>query len=157
MQWYAVSSVLCYRSGGSCYKPLTGLTIDPEDDETDVLGKTVDELQTGVEINKNIVSGLLSYVDDYTGFSGDPAQQKGNYLVLKIDTDDPDDVITVELIGGTVGHPVELDSDRNIVLRIVDPAKQQIRVVATHTNEDETTVTDTKLLRLTGLELEDAD
>lgn len=54
----------------------------------------------------------------YTGFSGDPAEQEGNYLALHIDTDVEDATITVELIGGDHPGPVVLDSDRTIILRI---------------------------------------
>lgn len=60
--------------------------------------------------------------------------QSGHYLVLKATTPSPDDVITVELIGGTVGHPITLDEDRNIVLRITNPKTQAIEVVATDGN-----------------------
>lgn len=108
-----------------------GLTVNPESSGTDVLGKSVGELQSGVGILNGSIYGRLKYVDDYTGFSGDPAEQSGHYLVLKMDTASEEDVITVELIGGTVGHPVTLDEDRNIVLRITNPKTQAIEVVAT--------------------------
>lgn len=124
--------------------------MEPENGETDVLGKTVAELQTGVTISGDAISGTLAYVDDYTGFSGNPAEQAGNYLVLKATTENASDTITVELVGGTVGHPVELDSDRNIVIRITNPSTQTIKVVAT---DGEHSVT--KTYSLTGLTLED--
>ena len=88
-------------------------------------------------------------MDDYTGFSGDPELQSGHYLVLKAETPSEDDVITVELIGGTVGHPVTLDEDRNIVLRITNPTTQSIEVVATDGEN-----TTTKRFTLESLELE---
>lgn len=65
-----------------------------------------------------------------------------------MDTLSADDVITVELIGGTVGHPVTLDADRNIVLRITNVNTQSIEVVATNGEE-----TETKRYKLTGLTL----
>lgn len=95
----------------------------------------------------------MKHVTGYTGFSGTADEQSGHYLALKIDTDDPDDEITVELVNGTLGHPVTLDSDRNIVLRISNPRKQKIRIVASHT-EDGETVSTTKILRLNDLVLE---
>ena len=52
-----------------------------------------------------------------------------------MDTASADDVITVELIGGTLGHPVTLDEDRNIVLRITDPKTQAVEVIATDGND----------------------
>ena len=58
--------------------------------------------------------------------------------------------VTIELLGGETGHPVELDSDMNAVIRITDPMRQQIQVVATL----EGSKTTTKTYRLTGLRLE---
>lgn len=144
----------CYCAGGTGRKPLISVTIDPEDDDADLLGKTASDLQEDIIVNDNGVYGTLKKVAGYTGFSGNVAEQSGHYLALKIDTEDDDDEITVELLGGTVGHPVTLDSDRNIVLRITNPLKQKIRVVATHIGENDEPVTVTKLLRLVDLTLE---
>lgn len=116
-----------------------------------MLGKYVGDLQDDVSIQDGVISGTLNYVDNYTGFSSNIAEQSGNYLVLKADTGNPDDIITVELIGGTVGHPVTLDADRNIVLKIANTSTQSIEVVATDGNE-----TVTKQYALTGLTLEPA-
>lgn len=149
--WHAGSSVLRDRSGGKG-KPLISFTVSPEDGETEVLGKYTSELQSNVSIRGGVITGKLNYVDDYTGFSGDPSMQEGNYLVLRVDTDDEDDVITVELIGGTVGHPITLDADRNIVLRITDCDTQSIRIVVTHEDEEGHTSTATQNLSL-GLDL----
>lgn len=99
------------------------------------------------------VYGTLKHVTGYTGFSGVEAEQSGHYLALKIDTDDEDDEITVELVNGTLGHPVTLDSDRNIVLRITNPHRQKIRIVANHLDENDNVVSTTKLLRLNDLVL----
>lgn len=130
-------------------KPLISLTVKPESSGTDVLGKSVGELQSGVGIINGSIYGRLKHVDGYTGFSGNPEEQSGHYLVLKMETPSPDDVITVELIGGTVGHPVTLDEDRNIVLRITNPHTQAIEVVATDGN-----TTATKRYTLESLKLE---
>lgn len=118
---------------------MIGLTVEPEDGETDVLGKSVGDLQDNVIIGTNDISGELKYVTGYTGYSGDPALQKGNYLALKFATDE-EATTTVELLGGTVGHPVELDADMNCVFRITDPLTQKIRVVATTEAGKETKV-----------------
>ena len=48
------------------------------DSSENLLGKTVDELQSEVSVSGDTISGTLLYVDDYTGFSGDPAEQAGN-------------------------------------------------------------------------------
>ena len=123
--------------------------------------KDVSELQSGVVIKNtgfsganSTVFGTLNYVTGYTAFSpGNPVQQEGHYLAMRVDTDDEDDVITVELLGGTDGHPWELDSDRNVVFRITNKDTQRIRVVVTHTNEDESESVETKTYSLKGLNL----
>lgn len=74
--------------------------------------------------------------------------------MLRVDTEDENDEITVELLGGRTGHPVTLDSDRNIVLWINNPKSEKVRVVVTHVNEDLSVVTETTTMNLTGLVLE---
>ena len=111
---------------------MSGVTIEPEDGDTEVLGKYVSDLQSDVEIGDGLITGTLNYVTGYTDFSGDPEEQSGHYLEFKVATDDETDVITVELVGGRVGHPVTLDSDRNIVIRVTDPVHQKVRVVVTN-------------------------
>ena len=117
------------------------LTVEPEDGETVVLGKTTSDLQEGVVVDDNEIRGTLKKVTGYTGFSGVTAEQSGNYLVLKftpssdlataIAATPAEASIAVELINGTVGHPVTLDSDPNMVLRITNPITQRIKVYVT--------------------------
>lgn len=104
--------------------------------DVDLLGKTADDLQEDVEVGVDAITGTLHYVTDYTGFSGDPAEQEGNYLALKVTAIDGA-TITVELINGTVGHPVTLDEDGMIVIRISDQSTQSVQVVATKDNKSE--------------------
>lgn len=118
---------------------------------TDLLGKSVTDLQSNITIGSDSVSGTLKYVTGYTGFSGDSAEQSGNYIALKCDGIPEADEVTVELVGGTVGHPVTLDEDRIIVLRIANTETQYIVVKATKGG-----VTMSKTLYLTGLTLETA-
>ena len=119
--------------------------LSPETDSAgSLLGKLASDLQTDIAINGVVISGKLKYVSGYIGFSGDAAEQEGNYLALKISGVSADDEVTVELIGGTVGHPVTLDSDRNIVLKIANTT-QTIKIVL---NGE-----DSKIYKLTGLEL----
>lgn len=97
------------------------------------------------------IAGTLKYVTDYTGFSGDPAEQQGNYLVLHIDTDVEGATIEVELIGGAHGS-VTLDSDRTIILRIKNKF-QKIKITAS--KEGYPTVS--KTYTLGGVTLEPAE
>ncbi|MBO7450982.1 MAG: hypothetical protein J6U54_11515 [Clostridiales bacterium] len=103
-----------------------------------------------------MINGTLHYVTDFTTFSEDPELQEGNYLALRVDTDDVDDEITVELLGDNTGTPETLDADRNIALRITNPRTQKVRVVVNHTNIDETVSTEETTLNLSGLILESA-
>ena len=94
-----------------------------------MLGKVVDDLQSDIEVGTNAITGTLKYVSDYTGFSGDPNEQAGNYLALHFECDDADS-ISVELVGGVSGRgEVTLDSDGLIILRISNNA-QVIKVRA---------------------------
>lgn len=97
-------------------------------DGVSLLGKELTDLQSGVSIGQDAITGTLKYVTGYTGFSGDPAEQEGHYLVLHIDTDAEADSIVAELIGGDHG-PVELDSDRTLITRIKNK-QQKIKIVA---------------------------
>lgn len=115
-----------------------------------MLSKSVDELQSGVGVGVSSIGGTLKYVTDYTGFSGDPTEQSGNYLVLHIDTQVQDATIKVQLIGGDHGE-VTLDSDRTIILRIKN-TRQKLRITVTADGYE----TVTKTYDLTGLRLESA-
>ncbi len=93
----------------------------------DLLGKVISDLQSDIEISMGAISGTLKHVTEYTGFSGDPAEQSGNYLALHI-TNNFDKPIVVELIGGFHG-PVTLDADGIIILRIANK-EQQVKVTS---------------------------
>lgn len=130
---------------------MISLTVEPEDSETEVLGKDVSDLQSNISINSTgRISGVLKYVTDYTGFSGDTNEQSGNYLALKADAGEGA-TITVELVGGNLGHPVTLDADKNIVLRIGNNRRQSVKVVASKDGQEIT-----KVYSLTDLTLESA-
>ena len=120
------------------------LTVEAENGGTNVLGKLVSDLQTGVSVAANAITGTLKYVTGYTGFSSDPSLQDGNFLALKFATSKPA-TVTVEIVGGTSG-PVALDADMNWVGRIANKDTQTIRVIATAGGN-----TITKNYSLTGL------
>lgn len=115
--------------------------------DVDLLGKTADDLQEDVEVANGAITGTLKYVTGYTGFSGDVAEQSGNYLALKVTAIDGA-TITVELINGTVGHPVELDEDGMIVVRIANKSTQSVEVIATKDS-----LSEVQRFSLTGLTL----
>lgn len=91
-------------------------------------GKTVDELQDGISIIGNRITGTLKGVWGYKGFdSSHEDKQRGHYLAM--DFDAPEEAtVTVEIIGGDRG-PVELEvGDRSCVFLIRDKDEQKIRV-----------------------------
>lgn len=106
---------------------MISFSVNAEDGEANLFGKTVNELQENVVIGEDAITGTLKYVSGYTGFSSVVSEQAGNYLALRIDTDEPEALTTVELVGGTKG-PVVLDDDMNIVLLIKDKNSQSIKV-----------------------------
>lgn len=113
-----------------------------------MFGKLVSALQSDVEVDESTITGTLFAVTGYTGFSGDPSEQSGHYLALKF-TAAENAVVQVELVGGTVGHPVTLDEDMNIVIRITDPENQAVKVIVTEGNK-----VMTKIYDISGLTLE---
>lgn len=113
------------------------------DTTEDLFGKTVDELQTNVSVGNTGITGTLKYITDYTGFSGDPSLQVGNFLALHCEVPGvADATITV-----TVTNPSVLDADGDIVLRIADKDSQTVTVVAEVDGE----VVDTKEYDLSNL------
>ena len=131
------------RFSGALVKPFSALVLEesvsvtlnvtPTDPSTTRYGKEVDDLQSNIEINEGShqIVGTLRYVTGYTEYSGDPAEQSGNYLALDFTATPADSVITVEVIGGnSEGNPVTVD-DGYCVFRIRD-RKQKIKVTSTN-------------------------
>ena len=123
------------------------LSVEPEDGEATVFGKTVSALQSNVAVGDSEITGTLHYVTGYTEFSSNSEEQEGNYLALKFETTDGA-TTTVEIVGGTKG-PVTLDSDMNWVGLIKSNSTQSIKVVSTKGGESVE-----KTYSLTGLTLE---
>lgn len=113
---------------------------------TDLLGKSVTDLQSNVSVDNDSISGTLNYISSYPGFSGNVEEQSGHYLALFCDSDDAE-TITVELVGGVHG-PVTLDEDGLIILKVTSPT-QSVRVIATADDGSTTT----KVYSLTNLQL----
>ena len=109
------------RSGGVCQAdgvPFLSLTLTADIAAgVDLLGKSVTDLQTGIEISDDHkITGTLKKVTGWTAFSGDPAEQSGNYIAVKA-TAEEGATITAQVIGGDHGA-VTLDEDGILVARI---------------------------------------
>ena len=126
-----------YASAKVSVVPSLDMVVSAVADDVDVLGKDAGDLQEDIAISNGAITGTLKHVTDYTGFSGDVSEQSGNYIALKV-VAVADATITVELVGGTLGHPVTLDADGMIVIRITDTSTQSISVVATKGTVSET-------------------
>jgi hypothetical protein len=110
-----------------------GLKIVAVTDNTiDLLGKVASDLQSNITFTEKGISGMLKYVSNYTGFSSNVSEQKGNYIALKA-TSKQGATIKALIVGGDHGE-VTLDSDGILVARIKND-KQSIRFTATKDNE----------------------
>lgn len=107
-------------------------------------------MQDNVVVGDSGITGTLHYVTNYTEFSSEVDQQKGNYLALKFDFTDGA-TVTVEIVGGTKGA-VTLDDDKNWVGLIANKDSQSIKVIATKGDQRLE-----KTYGLTGLVLESAE
>lgn len=124
------------------------MTVDADiDEEEDLFGKTVDDLQSGITVTDEGVSGTLKYIADYSSAYGS-GMDSGNYLVLHYATKESGSTITCELIGGTTG-PVTLDPDGINITRITNKSTQTIKVVASKEGYTDTV----RYLSLKGLTL----
>lgn len=87
----------------SVNNPLSNYTLDVDiADSVDLLGKKASDLQEGVYIVDGKFYGKLKQVIGYTGFSGDPKEQEGYYVVFHVAKEGAD---TIKVNG------VTLDSD----------------------------------------------
>lgn len=117
-------------------------------DSVDLFGKVTSDLQSGIVIGEDSITGTLRFVDDYTGFSGDPELQSGNYIVIHAEVPGYKDSAVIEV---TVTNPVVLDEDGIAVLRIADKDSQTITVVASVDGHEDIT----RVFTLDGLTCEE--
>lgn len=117
---------------------------------TDLLGKTVADLQENIVIGHGTITGTLKYLNDYTGYPGGADEQVGNYLILRCSAADGAK-IEVKLEGGPLDWQ-ELDEDGLVISRITDKDGQTIKVRASLEGE---TGYETEEFSLSGLVLEE--
>lgn len=116
-----IASVLARNEYEADSNPLNALAIDFDiSGSTDLLGKYVTDLQTGMAVDaKKKVSGTSKYVDDYTGFSSDEVLQKGNFCAFHVSVG--------ELVIGTnvtvKVNGVNLDPDGIFIMRFIAGSK----------------------------------
>ena len=98
----------------------------------------------------NVISGTLKHVTDYTGFSSEEEHQEGHYLAMKYEPTPGDASVYVELVNGTVGER-KLDEDHIMIIKVVDPKRQSIKVRVVNDDSDEETIAN---YSISGLVLE---
>lgn len=106
---------------------LSGLTVDANV-SAELFGKYASDLQSGIVIGADEISGTLKYIADYSaaGYTGD--EQSGNFLVVHAACTGASS-ITCELVGGIHGVKT-LDPDGIAIFRITDPDVQKVRFTA---------------------------
>ena len=129
--------VASFATANVVVEPTLEVSVVPVDGSEVLFGKSVSALQSSIAIANNAITGNLNYIVDYTEFSSNPSEQSGHYLAIKCEAL-AGSTITVELINGTLGHPVTLDSDGMIVIRITNTGTQSIQVVATKNHVSQT-------------------
>lgn len=117
-----------------------------------MFGKKVNTLQSRIKIeDDNAITGTLKFVEDYTGFSGDPALQSGNFIALKF-TDIPATATSVKvgLEPSRGSGLVEIinDPDKNGVFRIDNKFEQNFKVVTTDGTQTVTQIFDLSRLNV---------
>ena len=129
---------------------MISLTVKAVDGGTNKYGKQVSELQTGITIDDDSISGTLNNVIGFTGFNAsDESEQSGHYLALEVEIPD-EATVTTQLINGKNG-PVDMTEDGFCVYRITDNDNQQIKFTVTKGSDSTEKVYD-----LSGLTLNPA-
>ena len=89
----------------------------------------------------------MHYVTDYTGFSGDPELQEGNYLVFHASVTG----VSGCTITARMDNTSTLDADGIAVFRVRDKSSQTLTLVASKAGY----TSQTKVYSLTGLTCEE--
>lgn len=139
------------RCSGALTVPYSAIVIETTDDVTFSLaptagtttryGKSVSDLQSDLIIHDNFIQGELKYVTGYTGYSGEAAEQEGNYMAFDV-TGTEGATLSIEYAGRTATI-----SDGYVVLR-VRPGQKTFKVSATASGKTVSTTYSLKALDL---------
>lgn len=108
------------------------------------MNKKVSDLQENVVLNGESITGKLNYVTDFEDFSSNEDEQKGNFLVIKVEEATKGKTVTAELSEAKGEGKRTLDEDGIIVARITSKTQT---ITITIENESKT-------LKLNELELD---
>lgn len=114
--------------------------------DEDLSGKIVSDLQEGISIGPDGVSGTLKYVADYSS-AFESGENSGNYLAIRCSTPGVEDA-TIEVTSSDES-PVVFDAETDIaVCRIADKSTQTIEVVAYKDDQSDSVTLDLSQLTL---------
>lgn len=144
---YTASDVTVYKMDLSeINKPETPatspLTVAPVTDETDLLGKKANDLQSDINVDTTDgikVTGTSKYVTGYTGWSSVAEDQEGNYIALKLTTDSKED-IQFKSVDGTDNGYKTLDSDGILIWRISKDKDGKVKPIEVKVGKDNFTI-----------------
>lgn len=99
---------------------MIGLLVKPVDGKTDCYGKSASELQDGIVVGNDGITGTLKSVTDYKGFNeANEEEQSGHYLALTFSVAEGATVKT-KVIGGKGENLVDCTTDKFCVYRLSD-------------------------------------
>ena len=106
--------------------------------QTEIYGKTAEELQSDIVIGESEITGTLHHVTEYTDFNpSNVTEQSGNYLALDVKADEGA-TVKFELVGGTKGPITLTPEDMQVVSRIKDKS-QSIKITASKDDQEKVT------------------
>lgn len=105
---------------------MTGLTVEAEDGETNIFGRKVKTMQTGITITGNAITGTLKYLS-----SGAIAQDwgAGHFICLKVSDADPSKSVKIGLNPSDGTGLIQIDNDKNGVFKVTDKDTQRFAVL----------------------------
>lgn len=104
---------------------MTALVVSPEDDGGSAYSVPVSELQKGISITGNKISGTLMQKDNFTGFS--KSDNSGYFLVLKVEY--PEDAeVKFTLEGGSTKDKKFPKNDHQLVVKISSKDTQKLKI-----------------------------
>ena len=145
------SAISVFFKKGNFLRPVK---VDPEAGNRVLFNKRVSEMQTGVMVMDNGISGRLKFIEGGIAESG-PLAGDGYFLALKFTDLDPEATsvkVGLDPSAGTGLVEIIDDPDRNGVFKISNTS-QKFKVVST----DGENLTTTQVFDLTNLILESAD
>lgn len=119
------TSIFDKTKTGTATISVSGLIVAPST-SADLYGKTAIDLQSNLQIVGDTIYGVSKYVTGYTGFSGDPAEQSGNYIALHVSATSGD--TTIQTIDGlNDGRSVTIAyTGDDLVVKVVSGAEKLV-------------------------------